>query len=344
MTEAATCDPSSRSVARRRFEPPGWLRGRHRQTVLPVLLPAAPLPPAQVRPVAVEPGTAVELHLNRQGTRTEGRRARTAGRGTVLLVHGLAGGVEAPYVLRTAHQALNRGWDVARVNLRSCGGTEALAGTLYHAGQSGDIARVLGALEAEGLPRPYGVIGFSLGGNQALLYAAESGTGCLADAFAAVSPPVDLQATRRAMARPENRLYHLRYTRSLCRLINRIRRHRTVPGPPARWWQIRTVYRFDQLFTVHATPHATVDHYYEAASSGPALSRIARPSLVLTAADDPIVPLASIEHFRTPPGHPLRIETTAGGGHLGFWHRGEPRYWAGEASLDFLEWAGRGRG
>ncbi len=51
---------------------------------------------------------------------------------------------------RTARRALARGWLVVRMNLRNCGGTERLSTTLYNAGQSDDLARVLAALEGTG--------------------------------------------------------------------------------------------------------------------------------------------------------------------------------------------------
>ena len=124
---------------------------------------------------------------------------------------------------RTAVQAQARGWVVARLNLRNCGGTEGLATTLYNAGQSGDADGALLAIEARGLPRPHALMGFSLGGNIAMLYAGLSGTACRADAIVGVNPPVDLAECVRAIERPDNALYHAYFTRSLCAQLQRIR-------------------------------------------------------------------------------------------------------------------------
>jgi predicted alpha/beta-fold hydrolase len=337
MEERAASPSSSVSSARRPFEPPRWLRGGHRQTVWPALLPAAAVSGATVRHVEVEPGTSVEVHVNRATGGPSGGARGARGRGTVLLVHGLGGHAESRYMRRTATQALERGWDVARLNLRNCGGTEALASTLYNTGQSDDIGAVLAGLEAEGLPRPFGVVSFSLGANQTLLHAGEAGAACAADAIVAVNPPVDLEATHQSIQRPMNTPYHWRYTRSLCQLVDRIRALRPVEGPAAVWWRIRSVYVFDRLFTIHGTPHATVDDYYAAASSGPLLGDVAKPTLVLASKDDPVVPFESFEPFETGAGHPVRITYPSSGGHVGFWQRGEPRYWAAEAALDFIE-------
>ena len=333
MANSTAATPTLEDVAP--FRPARWLPGGHLQTVVPSLIPAPAEPPSRRVVVEVQPASevrgasSVELRISE----TDLRPAR----GTLLVVHGLGGSATSPDALRTAHHALSRGWNVARVNLRNCGGTEALASTLYNAGQSDDIGHVLAAIEAERLPRPLGVVSFSLGANQVLLHAAEAGAACAADAIVAINPPVDLQAANRAIDRMENALYHLRYTYLLCELLNRIRVHRPVPGPAARWWQLRGVRRFDERYTVPDAGHPDADTYYEAASSGPRLSAITVPTLVLSAADDPIVRLDSFDPFRTPSGHPVVFEHPDSGGHCGYWQHGQPRAWAPTRGLAFLE-------
>ena len=282
-----------------------------------------------MRTIEVEPGTSVEVHVNRV--------SGALGRGTMLLVHGLGVHAESRYMRWSATQALEREWNVVRLNLRNCDGTEVLTSTLYNAGQSSDIGAVLEALKVGDLPRPFGVVRFSLGAGQVLLHVGEAGEECAADAIVAVNPPVDLEATRQSMQRSSNTLYHLCYTRSLCQLSYRIRVLRPVQGPAARWWRIRSVYVCDQLFTIHGTPQTTVDDYVAAASSGPLLGSVTPPTLILASEDDPVVPIESFELYQTPAGHPVRCEYSLSSGHVGFGHRGEPRYWAAEAALDFIE-------
>ena len=317
------------------FRPPRWLPGGHLQTVVPAFLPHPLEPPSRRVVVEVEPAseargaTSVELWISES--------AVSPIRGTVLVVHGLCGSARSGDVLRATRRALDHGWHVARVNLRNWGGTEALASTLYNAGQSDDIGHLLAALEAEQLPRPFGVVSFSLGANQVLLHAAETGVGCAADTIVAINPPVDLQAANQAIRRPANALYHLKYIRSLCRLLDQVRAQRPVPGPTVRWWQLRDVRRFDELFTVPDAGHPDVDTYYAAASSGPRLGAITVPSLILSAANDPIVRVDSFEAYRTPAGYPLVFEHPASGGHCGYWSNATPRAWAPSRALAFLE-------
>jgi hypothetical protein len=124
------------------------------------------------------------------------------------------------------------------VNLRNCGGTERLATTLYNAGQSDDAGKVLEDLKAAGFPRPYALMGFSLGGNLVLRYAGLAGEACLADAVAAVNPPVDLEACVRCLEQPRNAFYQAYFTWRLCRLLRRIRRVRSISGPASDLWKV----------------------------------------------------------------------------------------------------------
>jgi predicted alpha/beta-fold hydrolase len=65
-----------------------------------------------------------------------------AGRLTVVLVHGLEGSSNSRYIQGIAARAWDAGFNVIRMNMRNCGGTDALTPTLYHSGLSGDVGAV----------------------------------------------------------------------------------------------------------------------------------------------------------------------------------------------------------
>ncbi len=303
-----------------------WLPGADLQTIVPVLSRAAPpARPAEPRIVPVGPHDAVRVDIDRPVADP---------RGTLLLLHGMGGSSESPHVLWTAAAALGRGLVAARMNLRKCGGSAGLARTLYNAGQSDDVARVLEALDADGHARPFLAVGFSLGGNVLLRYAGRAGHACAADALAAVNPPVDLTACAASIERPRNRLYQAYYARKLRRQLRQVAAVRAVAGIE-RLGDARTVRRFDELFTAPDAGYPSAARYYAEASAGPWLARIVRPTLVLSAANDPIVPvdtLAAFHALRT-----IRFEHPASGGHCGYWARGADRFWAAQVALGFLE-------
>lgn len=312
------------------FDPVPWLPGRHLETIAPSQWPAPPVPgPIERLVVPVADGAAVRLDLS---------RPEPAPRGTVLLIHGMSGCAESVYMRRTAIEALARGFAVARMNLRTCGGTEALSRTLYNAGQSKDAERALAALESAGFPRPFAALGFSLGGNLLLLHAAESGTSSPADVVAAVNPPIDLEACIAALERPANRGYGIYFTLALCAHLRRIRRVRSVAGPPALPWRVRGVRAFDHHFTAPDAGYANAEAYYRGAGAGPRLGGIRVPAILLTSRNDPFVPFEAVEaHVRRSAPPSLRFLSAERGGHVGYFGRGRPRFWAAAAALDAIE-------
>lgn len=258
-----------------------------------------------------------------------------AARGTLLLLHGLGGSADAVYMRRTAAVALSRGWWVVRMNLRTCGGTEAISRTLYNAGQAGDAGSVLAELTRRNLPRPHVAAGFSLGGNLALLHAGLAGEDCLADAVAGVNPPLDLTECIRALERPSNALFQAYFTLLLCAQVRRVRRVRPVAGPPAWPWSVRGVRAFDERFTAPDAGHPDAEAYYRAASAGPSLAGSRVPTLVLTSRNDPFVPVESIARWAR--GGRAEMAVSERGGHVGYRQEGRPGFWAAEAVLAWFE-------
>ena len=311
------------------YRPPPWLPGRHLQTIVPSIVPARALPRTETIDVRVAPEASVRCLVDRPAE---------PAKGTLLLIHGLGGSAEAPYVVRTARHALDHGRVVVRMNLRTCGGTEALSATLYNAGQGDDAGAVLERLDGERFPRPFVAAGFSLGGNLVARYAGTSGTGCAADAVAAINPPLDLEGCLRAMERPGNLPYQIRFVTLLCSQIRRLRRLRPVAGPPAAPWRIRTLRRFDDRFTAPDAGYPDAAAYYADASAGPRLAGARRPVLVLSARNDPFVEAATFEPIRELAPtvtwvHPVQ------GGHCGYWQAGRPRLWVAPALLAWADGA-----
>ena len=310
------------------FRPAWWLPGADLQTIVPTLASAPWLPgPTERRVVRVSPGSAVRLDVDRP-------RAG-ASRGTLLLVHGLGGSAESVYVRRAARHALERGFATARMNLRNCGGTEHLADTLYNAGQSGDVGHALGDLESVGLPRPLVVVGFSLGGNLALLYAGREGTACAADAVVGINPPIDLEVCVEAIECPRNRVYQAYYVLKLRRQLAGIAAVRRLGCPVPSLRSIRSVRRFDERFTAPDGGFASAHEYYERSSASPVIGRLRRPALVISATDDPFVPCSIFDGHRAVAG--LRLVHPHRGGHCGYWQSGSPRSWAARVVVDFAE-------
>ncbi len=256
----------------------------------------------------------------------------------IVMVHGLEGSSEAGYIRSMSQLALENGYAVHRKNMRSCGGTEALCKTMYHAGLTSDTLEVIRSIRRE-RGNPVYLIGYSLGGNVALKLAGELGDAAkgLLHGVIAVSTPIDLAASVRKMSRRENWLYESRF---LSRLKERIRRRsESLPGvyDIARLDTCRSVYEFDDRITAPFFGFGTADNYYATQSSNHYLHRIQVPALLIQAKDDPLIPFEIYENEAIGRNPHIRLLATEHGGHLGFISRTPPRFWVDRAILGWLD-------
>lgn len=317
------------------FDPPVWLRGGHRMTVYAWgrrrSFPR--LPAAEARLFEIDAATRVLAHCHWQADR--------AACPTLLLLHGLEGSSEAHYMKGMASKAFARGFNVARLNQRNCGGTEHLSEGLYHSGLTSDPLAVMRELRDRDGLGPFAVAGYSLGGNLALRLAGEFGETPPIDvrAVCAVSPTLDLAACMDALERPSNRLYEwhfMYYLRRRIRTKASLYPHLYDERGIAGLWSVRT---FDDRFTAPYAGYRDAADYYDKASALRLIDRVRIPTLILTAEDDPFIPVAP---FRDPKvtGNPaVTLVVTKRGGHCGYIEAardGYDGYWAERAIVDFV--------
>jgi predicted alpha/beta-fold hydrolase len=237
---------------------------------------------------------------------------------TALLIHGLAGSHASPYMKRIAGKLNDRVVRTFRLDLRGCGAGVGLARLPYHSGRSEDAAIALRKISELCPGSPTTLIGFSLGGNITLKLLGES-PGALPpnlDRAAAVCPPVDLLRCVEALGRGVNRFYDRHFVRLLCAQVENL--CRLVPDAPALDARRtpRSVFEFDDIFTAPVCGFGSARNYYELCSSAQFIPRIKVPTLILAAADDPLVPGAMFESLSLPPT--VTLQLTRSGGHLGF--------------------------
>ena len=228
---------------------PWWARGGHAQTLFGHLLPCREAwIDAQrgwtPREVELEDGERLLVFMraggdgaSRAGSASGTRAARATGEASgaprirVHLFHGLSGDVNSEYMRRAAALFARAGHDVWAVNHRGCGEGSGLATRPYHSGRTDDMQAVLAASRADAPERRHLVVGFSLSGNIALLYAGR-GLAPAADAIVAINPPVDLERASRAIHAGFNRLYEARFMHRLGQAVRERERLRAARGEP----------------------------------------------------------------------------------------------------------------
>jgi predicted alpha/beta-fold hydrolase len=261
-----------------------------------------------------------------QTQRPEGARAE------VVFVHGLEGSGNAGYIVSMAHACLAAGFVTHRFHMRTCGGTENLTNTLYHAGLTGDL-RIF--LEQRKAPRlPVFLVGFSLGGNVVLKLAGELGDAAqeLISGVCAISTPIDLGACARRIGEPDNAVYERRF-------VKRMRERLIATGrySEEQFRNAKTIYAIDDQITAPSFGFGTANNYYETQSANRFLDRIRIPALLIQARDDSFIPFAVFDHPAFGGNPHLTLVATEYGGHLGFLQRQGRRFWLDEAVTGWIE-------
>jgi hypothetical protein len=283
-------------------------------------------------------GDEIELH------RLEPRGASAPHGGRLLVLHGLEGTIRSHYLRGVLALAQRRGWSADALIFRTCNGEITRARRLYHSGETTDLARVVERLVRTHPGQPLMLAGFSLGGNVLLKWLGERGDDLPHEvrAAAAVSVPFDLEQGSRFIERGFARVYTRHFLRTL-RTKARLKLERD-PGlfDAGALERARTLFDFDDVVTAPVHGFADAEDYYQRSSSLGFLTSIRRPTLLLSAFDDPFLPAAvlhDVERLARGNSH-LSLEFHQRGGHVGFvsgrvpW---APHYYAEQRVLSFLE-------
>ena len=334
------------------FRPAWWLPGGHAQT-LSAAFWKGPQPAEQgiARRIEFPDGDAL-IALDDRPPQWQ------AGDPAVLMMHGLGGCARNPFLVRVASKLVQRGVRVFRLNMRSCGAGAGLARLPYHAGRSSDLKAAVQAViewcrepivertptsvppgpgdpgyRTNG-PSPFTLFGMSLSGNLLLKYLGEEGPNVPASVrrAIAINPPIDLARSIKTLERPLNRMYDQHFVKAL---IGHVRQQSSLrpdfaalPDPLPR-----TLFDFDDRFTATHGGYSDAIAYYQAASSQPLIPGITVPTLILTAQDDPLVPVEMFHEQRVHWPESVQLAITRGGGHLGYVGRSQ-----GDPDPRWLDW------
>jgi hypothetical protein len=296
------------------FRPHVLLRGGHRQTLAGIFLPGGRFPEqAVLHQVTLPDGDVVILHDDCP----DDWQPTNA---TALLVHGMAGCHQSPYMIRVAAKLKARGVRAFRMDLRGSGAGAGLARRPYHAGRSDDVRATVEFIETITAAAPLTLVGFSLGGAMVLKCLGEGSDSLPANInrAAVVCPPLDLAECVARLRRRATRIYERYFVRLLHQQIVEMKPLRpdgtnfSIGPRPTSLWD------FDDTVTAPLGGFQSAKDYYERCHPEQFLAGIRTPTLFLAAHDDPLVPTsddAKAALAANPHVHPQFVQT---GGHLGF--------------------------
>lgn len=254
----------------------------------------------------------------------------------ILLLHGLEGGSDRPYIRGTAKHFTENNIDVCAMNFRSCGGEMNRFYGCYHSGQTSDLQEILNYLEQ----RNYKNIilkGISLGGNVALKFVGDNiGIPKTLKAVIAVSVPCDLAGSSQRIISRRNFVYGKNFH---IQLINKLKlKQQLYPDKITNNMikSIKNLWDFDEVYTSKAHGFKDAKDYYQQCSSMYVLDNIKIPTLILNAKNDSFLSKRSFPYEIAKNHEFLHLETPQFGGHVGFWQKGNI-YYNEQRTLEFAQ-------
>lgn len=309
------------------FKPAWWLRGRHAQTLFPYLFRRTRLPPLRRERLELPDGDFIDLDWSPPGQR-----------GLVLLLHGLEGNIRSHYaggILATLHDA---GYSVAFMHFRGCSGEPNRLARSYHSGETGDLDFVVQLLLTRFPRTPLSIAGVSLGGNVLLKWLGEQGVRAPVNRAVAISVPFEPGTAASCLQHGFARIYQRFLLSRLRRSVLLKSRSVRMPVTRGQLKKLDSLRHFDQAITAPVHGFESAEDYYRQSSCRAYLAKIARPTLIVHAKDDPFMDTSVIPTAgETSPS--IRLELSEHGGHAGFisgqWPV-KPIYWLDVRVLQFL--------
>lgn len=311
----------------RPYSPPLLLSNKHLQTIYPTLFRKPGISYNRER-IETDDDDFLDLDWEKNGFNK-----------LAIVSHGLEGSSDRCYVTGMARALNDAGWDVLAWNFRSCSGEINRQPRMYHSGTIDDLHTVIShAILKEDYPE-IALVGFSMGGNQILIYLGQSFFQVPDVIRKAVvfSVPADLKSSARQLGRWSNKIYMKRFLKFLYKKISA--KAKMFPGliNADHFHQVKNFKDFDDRYTAPLHDFKNAEDYWEKCSSKPFIPAIKIPTLIVDAQNDPFLtpecyPVAEARDNRN-----ITLEIPQAGGHIGFISGYfDGLYWSEERAIAFL--------
>ncbi|HLT37521.1 MAG TPA: alpha/beta fold hydrolase, partial [Enhygromyxa sp.] len=176
-----------------------------------------------------------------------------------VLVHGLGGDADSPYMRMAASALQARGYATLRVSMRGAGQSGA---DYYHAGLAGDLVTVLADPTLADYSRIF-VIGFSLGGHVSVHLSFLAERDARVAAIIAICAPLDLERNVIELDTPSGWIYRRHVLDGLAKIHAKIH--------PGRTRRFATIREWDAATIVPRWGFESPEQYWRSQAAGPRL-------------------------------------------------------------------------
>lgn len=247
----------------------------------------------------------------------------------LVLAHGLAGSSESSYILRLTQKVMKKNISVVRFNHRNCGDSLGTSQKPYHSGRGEDLFAAVKYLNEKYPSAEVVVVGYSLSGNVILNMLTRFEKQMSLKLAISVNGAIDLAASAKSFLKADNLIYD-KYFVNLLRGLNKKlypngffdalseagKRQISLKELQARLPLRANLIDYDNQFTAPLAGYKDAWDYYQSCSSKNFIQNITTPTVILTAQDDPIIPVNSFLSLHLPANIELAVQKF--GGHLGY--------------------------
>jgi len=256
-------------------------------------------------------------------------------KGLVMLLHGWEGSVNSAYMLRTGSFLYENGFSVFRLNYRDHGDTHHLNPGLFYAVLLDEVFGAVQLLAKDVGQFPFYLVGFSMGGNFALRVArkcAENPIQNLKQIFS-ISPVLDPERSTNAI--DANPLIQRHFRK---KWAGSLRKKQTAFPDLYDFREVlthKTIAEMTEVMIQRYSEYETSSDYFrDYAVMGDALADLTVPGTIVTARDDPIIPVQDFYDLKLHSSTELIIHRH--GGHNGFLETLSGRAWYQKKILEKL--------
>jgi len=291
------------------YKRPLWMPSRHIETIVPALWRKIDGLQYMRERWELDDGDFIDLDWKR-----EEKHKRLA-----IICHGMEGSTDRAYMMGMA-KALAPTMDVLTWNFRGCSGELNRLPRFYHSGETTDLQRVIDYARNSKKYDTLYLVGFSLGGNLILKYLGEQGTfakGVFAKAIA-ISVPLHLKSCCEVISKPQHKMYSHRF---LVTLKEKVRTKAELMPEKVNSENLKYVNdltSFDDYVTAPLHGFKDADDYYAQCSSLYFLPKIAIPTLVVNAKNDPFLSDLAFPSSNEVNNQNVQMLYPEKGGHVGF--------------------------
>jgi uncharacterized protein len=237
----------------------------------------------------------------------------------VILTHGLEGNSTRPYMMGMAKAFSEKNYDVVAWNCRSCSGEMNRQFRLYNHGEIGDIELVLNHALSR---RPYDsvhLVGFSMGGNISLKFAAVKMPPSV-KSVVAFSAPLCMESSIAVLDESSQWLYKKKFQSGLMpkaiekakRFPNRLSLSEVKAAFKGSWEAQQ------ELFFVKINGYNNLNDFFQKGAAIHFIPDLKIPALIVQAKNDPLLSPACFPTQLAENHAFIHLEAPCEGGHCGF--------------------------